>query len=102
MKFVFRVAVLNNKVEIVDPTDHRSRFEVDQVIFDETRRISPEVREGVIVSVHGMPQDIAKVLPQDLLRSLGVGAATSRALGRRPERQVRLRATSEGFSVYAV
>lgn len=54
--------------DLVDKT----KIAVDQVVFDATRMFG-NVAEGYIVSVHGLPQDIAHVLPAKVLRDLGVG-----------------------------
>lgn len=68
-------------LHLFDPTDRSISVEVDQVIFDATR-MSGTSAEGYIVSVHGLPQDIAHQLPAEALRALGVGNHFRGALGK--------------------
>lgn len=68
----YGVDLNNKKLHVFDLDDPDCRIEVDQVVFDATSTRGL-IAEGYITAVHGMPQDVAALLPAQMLYSLGVG-----------------------------
>lgn len=93
----FLIEVRNRQVLISEPSDPSAKVAVDQAVFDSYRKLHEGAYEGTIVAIHGLPQDIAHILPQRMLRDLGVGTHMTSAY--RPKGTARrMRATAEGIS----
>lgn len=69
----FGIDLAGGKLHIVDLQDKSCRIEVDQIVF-EASSVSSTWATGLIVSVHGLPQEVAGILPAALIRQLGVGS----------------------------
>jgi hypothetical protein len=77
-EFVFGVELVDGKVYVYDPGHPKDRVLVDQVVIDAVR-VWGNKAEGRITAIHGLPQDLAQVLPAKALKALGVGNHLSAA-----------------------
>lgn len=72
---MFSIELANHKLYVFDPVYPEHRIEVDQVVFEaEPSQLNGGLAQGYIKAVHGLPLDVAHVLPSDILRDLGVGS----------------------------
>lgn len=72
---VFSIELTDKKLYVFDPDYPEHRIEVDQVVFEaEPHHIRGTLAKGRIKAIHGMPIDVAHVLPASVLRDLGVGS----------------------------
>lgn len=72
---IYKVGIdlAGGKVHIFDLNEPGCRIEVDQVVFF-AKETTGQVVEGTVAAVHGLPLEIADILPYPMLRHLGVGA----------------------------
>lgn len=68
----YGVELANGQVFLFDPNDATQKIPVDQIVFDAVN-IKGTKAIGLIVSIHGLDNDIARYLPAQMLRDLGVG-----------------------------
>lgn len=72
---VFSIELSKHKLYVFDPDYPEHRIEVDQVVFEaEPSQIKGGLARGLLKAIHGLPIEIAHVLPAEILRDLGVGA----------------------------
>lgn len=91
----YRIEVRNSMVFIVDQSG--DRVSVDQLVIDSRSAPVNNVAYGVIVAVHGLPQEVAQVVDSRTARGLGVGVHVSGNRFRLRQGVTRWRVTPEGF-----
>ena len=78
---------------VIDP-ENNQKIPVDQMLMD-AESFGDGYANGIVLSVHGLDQEIASRLMPRMLRSIGIGHP--KRIGRTPRGSTRVRCTSESY-----